>query len=508
MNFFRHTLYCELSVYSPPLSPPPPPWELAACCLPFFFPHFRFKLSVEAETEKRSVFQLGPNRQSTLNKLPTELRCRNFVNRHRLSIQIGAKRAKTCMRCVHILTELPFRKPQLVVGGGGEPIPVYQSLLVEPVWKLIGFTAGRKYRITWFKATAKKCIFFKLPTSPPIPKKVQSLFHEEEAGGGEDEWELGATVSTLFDPPRKRMESLSERGATICITLKQHPSSSSFLSLCTAKSWEGSNTRYYCGVFSQSWVKCCCCCCCCLGTPDSSLSSPFFPRTKRGFFGWLLVIKKGKEEENSKDPRQDLCRQAMSGLATGAWGRKKCRIYLYTYVCTYVLMYLCSYVGMYPCMYLCVFISMYLSMYPCVFISMYPCTYPCMHVSMYVPMCVYIYVSMYVPMHACIYVCTHACMYLCIYLCMYNAYWAYKSMPNVQKRVCNVCVFRLSFHFACHSWWYVPVYRKSTKKTVWFPEGDLKKVCFVLSQRTRPFLLLHIKSCFSNVSIIIDTTVH
>ncbi len=35
-----------------------------------------------------------PNQQRTLNKLPTELRCRSFANKHRLSIQIGAKCAK------------------------------------------------------------------------------------------------------------------------------------------------------------------------------------------------------------------------------------------------------------------------------------------------------------------------------------------------------------------------------------------------------------------------------
>ena len=43
-----------------------------------------------------------PNQQHTLNKLPTELRCSEFVNQHRLSIQIGAKRAKTCMQCVYV----------------------------------------------------------------------------------------------------------------------------------------------------------------------------------------------------------------------------------------------------------------------------------------------------------------------------------------------------------------------------------------------------------------------
>ncbi len=30
---------------------------------------------------------------------------------------------------------------------------------------------------------------------------------------------------------------------------------------------------------------------------------------------------------------------------------------------------------------------------------------------------------------------------------------AYESRPNVQKRVCNVCTFRLIFHFAFHRWW-------------------------------------------------------
>ncbi len=31
-----------------------------------------------------------------------------FANDHRLSIQIGAKRAKTCMQCVNIPTKLPY----------------------------------------------------------------------------------------------------------------------------------------------------------------------------------------------------------------------------------------------------------------------------------------------------------------------------------------------------------------------------------------------------------------
>ena len=57
-----------------------------------------------------------PNQQRTLDKLPTELRCRNFVAKHRLSMEIGAKRAKACMQCVHIPTGLSFCTPPLVVG--------------------------------------------------------------------------------------------------------------------------------------------------------------------------------------------------------------------------------------------------------------------------------------------------------------------------------------------------------------------------------------------------------
>ena len=38
--------------------------------------------------------EMRPNQQCTLDKLPTELRCRKFVDEHRLRMQIGAKRAK------------------------------------------------------------------------------------------------------------------------------------------------------------------------------------------------------------------------------------------------------------------------------------------------------------------------------------------------------------------------------------------------------------------------------
>ncbi len=42
-----------------------------------------------------------PNQQRTLNKLPTELRCRNFVVKHRLSMQIGGQACKRRVRNVY-----------------------------------------------------------------------------------------------------------------------------------------------------------------------------------------------------------------------------------------------------------------------------------------------------------------------------------------------------------------------------------------------------------------------
>ncbi len=58
-----------------------------------------------------------PNQQRTLNKLPTDLRCRNFVNKHRLSIRISTKREKMCTQYVCVPTELLFCMPPLVVGS-------------------------------------------------------------------------------------------------------------------------------------------------------------------------------------------------------------------------------------------------------------------------------------------------------------------------------------------------------------------------------------------------------
>ena len=79
---------------------------------PVFLSSLSPSLFLPVSERKKSA----PNQQRNFNKLLTELRCKNFVNKHRLSIQIVTKRAKTCMQCVHIPTELPFCTPPLVVG--------------------------------------------------------------------------------------------------------------------------------------------------------------------------------------------------------------------------------------------------------------------------------------------------------------------------------------------------------------------------------------------------------
>ncbi len=57
-----------------------------------------------------------PNRQRTLNKLPTELRLKNFVNKHRLSIQ---NRRQTCKNrlCNVYMFRLSFHFLHATVGG-------------------------------------------------------------------------------------------------------------------------------------------------------------------------------------------------------------------------------------------------------------------------------------------------------------------------------------------------------------------------------------------------------
>ncbi len=66
-------------------------------------PPFLSTSVVEWNPAKELLVLRQPNQQWTLNKLPTELRRRKILLlKHRLSIQICAKRAKTCVQmCIY-----------------------------------------------------------------------------------------------------------------------------------------------------------------------------------------------------------------------------------------------------------------------------------------------------------------------------------------------------------------------------------------------------------------------
>ncbi len=63
--------------------------------------------------------------------------------------------------------------------------------------------------------------------------------------------------------------------------------------------------------------------------------------------------------------------------------------------------------------------------------------------------------------------------------------WAYKSVPNVQKRVCNAYIFQPSFHFAHHRWW--------LGRRCWLGRLDTGWVVDARLQRSHPPPLLLIK---------------
>ena len=92
-----------------------------------------------------------PNQRRILNKLPTELRHRNFVNKHRLSMQIGANGAKLSMQRLHILTELPFCTPPLVVGKQQQKQQQQQQPTISPL----------------FSASGNDMLYLPPPTPPP-----------------------------------------------------------------------------------------------------------------------------------------------------------------------------------------------------------------------------------------------------------------------------------------------------------------------------------------------------
>ena len=64
-------------------------WNIWENGRPFFFPGRLIRWATWGGTF--FCVCAVPNQQRTLNKLPPELRCRNFVTKHRLSMQIGTK---------------------------------------------------------------------------------------------------------------------------------------------------------------------------------------------------------------------------------------------------------------------------------------------------------------------------------------------------------------------------------------------------------------------------------
>ena len=112
-----------------------------------------------------------PNQQSSLNKLLTEFRCGNFVDKHGLSKQIGAKRAKMCMQCVHIPNEPPFL--HTTVGGWGD------------------FATGKITRLNWFFPLSLACAVCSSATRDNV---IGSFFWKE---GRNNFQELGKPILLL-----------------------------------------------------------------------------------------------------------------------------------------------------------------------------------------------------------------------------------------------------------------------------------------------------------------------
>ena len=71
-----------------------------------------------------------PNQQRTPNKLPTELRCRNFVNKHRLSLQMC-----TYALCIYIQLSFHFAYHRWWLGAracGGKSSAALRCMLLSP----------------------------------------------------------------------------------------------------------------------------------------------------------------------------------------------------------------------------------------------------------------------------------------------------------------------------------------------------------------------------------------
>ncbi len=64
------------------------------------------------------IIEQYPTNNALLINFRLSSGCRNFVDKHRQSMQLCARHARTRMQRVHIPTELPFGIPPLVVGYG------------------------------------------------------------------------------------------------------------------------------------------------------------------------------------------------------------------------------------------------------------------------------------------------------------------------------------------------------------------------------------------------------
>ncbi len=89
-----------------------------------------------------------PNQQQTLNKLPPELRCRNFVSkRRRLSVANRHPSVpKKCVRNSHMFRpSFPFCMPPLVVVGAGHPTNTGIARVTVPVATIVVVSAEGRH---------------------------------------------------------------------------------------------------------------------------------------------------------------------------------------------------------------------------------------------------------------------------------------------------------------------------------------------------------------------------
>ena len=147
------------------------------------------------EEEKNSNFMTrhftAPNQQRTLNKLPTELRCRDFVNNHRLSMQNREPnvRKRACDVYVFQPSFHFFMPPPLVAVGQAKrkrAPPLFFSNIGQRAlshMSLLAREKKKKFLLPWSafkKEKKKKKLFF-----PPSSSSLRSTLSGRRGGGKE-----------------------------------------------------------------------------------------------------------------------------------------------------------------------------------------------------------------------------------------------------------------------------------------------------------------------------------